>query len=262
MSLEFKLKSIKYSSKEFGEGLIRINEVNKEVEVLYRKTRLFRGNWETITKFTYDAQSTASISGTMVTMNDLCVEAAGIQDSQTISDLINKPRYEREAVLRATQKRVEEVLQQVEEPIRRFLTLRTKTLDFLSNLKTAPRQALLQSSSILSEDTEDPIDEILQIYSVELQRALEEIQAVLDGVGNGIDRALMDKIYALVYGMGIIQNGVFEGDEAYVERGLGLLSQVCSKDLEIDLKGRPLDEVTNIVLDQSFGYLRQTMLSS
>ena len=263
MSLEFKLKSIKYSNKEYREGLIRINEGNKEVEVLYRKTRLFRSSWETITRLTYDAQTVISVSGTMATIDDLYMEAESIQDSETICNLISKPRYEQEALLRATQKRVEKVLQQVEEPTRRFLTLRTKTLGFISDLKTTPRQALLQSSSMLPEVTEDPISEMLQIYSERLQRALEEIQAVLDSVDEGIDRALIDKIYAFVYGIGVIQDAIFKGDEAYLETGLGLLSQVCSKDLKaIDFRGVPLDEVTNRLLDQSFGYLRQAVLSS
>jgi len=263
MSIEFKLKSIKYSNKQYREGLIRINEGNREVEVLYRKTRLFRSSWETITKFTYDAQTVISVSGTMATIDDLYMDVESIHDSETISNLISKPRHEQEALLQATRKRFEEVLQQVEEPTRGFLTLRTKTLSFISDLKTTPRQALLQLSSMLPEVTEDPVSEILQIYSERLQRALEEIRAALDVVDEGIGRTLIGKIYALIYGIGVIQNAVFKGDEAYMETGVGLLSQVCSKDLkEIDLRGLPLDEVTNRLLDESFGSLRQAVLSS
>jgi hypothetical protein len=116
---------------------------------------------------------------------------------------------------------------------------------------------------MLPEVTEDPVSEILQIYSERLQRALEEAQAVLDGIDDGIGRALINKIYALIYGVGVIQNAVFKGDEAYMKTGVGLLSQVCSKDLkETDLKGLSLDEVTNKLLDESFGSLRQAVLSS
>jgi len=255
MSQSFTLKSIKYSTRQLGEGSLSIDENSKGAEVLERRRRWLRDSWELVKSFNFDAQTEVRLDGTRVFVDDLELETADENASKTIAYLISKPRHE-------VQRRAkQQALEQVAKSAKEFLTRRAETLIWAQNLRTAPRQVLLQASSALPQDTQDPVAELLQMRSTELKKSLEIVDTTVAGISDDIRGAWINTYYAVLYGIGVVQNAIFRNDGSSLEVGFKLLSQICSTDFS-NLKGLPLEEVTNRLSAQAFTQIAQIELST
>ena len=254
MSQTFLLRSIRDETKNYGEGAISIEETSNLVEVFEQRRRWFRESRELVKRFPFDAQTEIQFKGTKVFVANLELETTDEDESKKIAYIIWKPRYE---ALRRTRERT---LEQIDKAAREFLTSRAETLIWAQNLRTRPRQILLEASASLRPDTQDPIAELLQMRSMQLNGSFQMIEKTVAEISYEIKEPWINTYYASLYGIGMIQNALFTNDESLLGFGSRLISQICSKSFS-DLRG-PVEEVTKRLLTEVFESLTKTVLSS
>jgi len=248
MSQSFALKSIRYSTKQLGEGSVNIDENSSGVEVLEHRKMLFKDSWKLVKSFKFDAQTDVRLDGARLFVDDLELETEDENASKTIADILSKPRHE---VLRRAK---QQALEQVAKSAKGFLTHRAEILVWAQNLRTNPRRVLLQESSALPKDTQDPVVELIQMQSTRLEKSLEIVEAAVTGISDEVRGSWVNNCYKVLYGIGIVQNAIFRSDSSLLDMGFRLLSQICSVDFN-DLRNLPLEEVTSRLSDQAFAQI-------
>lgn len=130
-----------------------------------------------------------------------------------------------------------------------------------SNLRKSPRQTVIESAHLLSPDTCDPIDELLEMHLRRLRDGLSGLDAVSKHITEEVKGEWSEKLYALIYGIGTIQDAIFNNDQATQEKGLNFMSNLCAKKLE-GLEGLSAGEITNSLLEEALKHISQLMESN
>jgi len=247
MNMEFDLARIKYQERTYDRGSIRISEDIGEAEIFYKKKSLFSEKTISLVKFRYTPKTELRVQGRKITLNEAVMETEDEGTSKTIEDLIRKPYHD--AV-----KLVEQKLHEMEAPIRSYLVLRAKTLDLLANFKTKPREVTLQLSSMDPSEIVDPVEHIFKTCSDRLAQALGEMRAEMGRSSGMVGVETVQKLYALIYAIGVVQNAIFRGDESSEGDALNFLSRAFSDApfLPKDLVNLTLEDTTERLLDANF----------
>lgn len=254
MSQRFDLLSIKFRDEQFGEGTIEINENTSQAE-LQHKRKWYSDSWETVTKFAFTPKTSIEVHGTAVSVQDLYFTAKDEQDAAMIARLIAKPGFEERKRTRL------QILKQFEEQVRRFLALRLEGLSVAENLRKAPRQTVVESSHLLSEDAVDPFDELLEVYSRRLRDAQSGIDLVSKRVTDELRGQWTEDIYAIVYGISSIQDAIYSNDRPNLEKGLNFMSDLCGKRVD-GLEGLSAADLTSKLLEEGFTYISRLVQST
>jgi hypothetical protein len=189
---------------------------------------------------------------TKISVGDLLFSAVNEQDAATIAGLIRKPRVEERRRIR------QDVLTQFKESARHFLLLRAEALAVSSNLRKAPRQTVIESAHLLSRDTCDPIDLLLELYLRRVRDALGSLDVVSERIAEEVRGQWSEELCAVMYGVCALQDSVFNNDQATQKKGLNFMSNLCAKKLE-GVEGLSASEITNSLLEEAFKHISQLM---
>ncbi len=214
--LTFDLQSVKYKGKVYKRCTLKLEEERKEAKILVTKNHiipsdrqvLFLNKQVPLLSITYDASTTVELRGrSLLLNNDILIEMPEPREASKISELLSRPRKEAEGKSR-------EALFKAEKAIRSFLETREVALGFLSSLRINPRRTMLDLSSVLEEkQIGDPVDEMTKLCSERLTEHSDELSTVLSEVEVVAGKDQANRLYAVTYFIGKLQDAYFEGKD-------------------------------------------------
>jgi hypothetical protein len=212
----FELQLVKYQNKVHKRCILSVNEERKEAKILETKNHIFFTNRQVyflnkqvpLLTITSDASTTVDLQGKLVTVNtDILLEARDQEEASKIAELFFRPRKEAEFKSR-------QMLLGVEGSIRGFLKIREEALCFLANLRRNPRKIMLELSSTLGEGlTGDPVEAMTRLYSERLAKSWEDLISSLSGIEMQVGKDRTNRLYAVTYFIGKLQDAFFEGKD-------------------------------------------------
>lgn len=195
MKKEYALDSFVFQGREYGPGMIRLDEERSEVELLRRK-KSFRGEQlVSVTRFTYDMNTDVHRDGT-----SLRVAGASLapQRPDTASELLR-------SFLSPLGEACERPVGQLKEGLRGLLLQRADAIGIAGDLRSDPRSALVQNSPLIPADAADPAKALLETLTGQLRDQLQEIQEALQTAPERVRARLTEMIYALTCALCAIQ---------------------------------------------------------
>jgi hypothetical protein len=210
----FDLQSVKYQGRVHKKCTLYVNDERKEARILATKNRIFFLSRQLyflnrpvpLLSIKYDASTTVDVQGRTLTVNkDILMEASKQGESTKIADLMLQPRKEAEVKSR-------QLMLHAEEGIRGFLDVRQEAFSFLTNLRRNPRKTTLELFPLLgAKQVDDPIDEMMKLYSQRLSKSMVDLDLALSGVESQVGKDQARKLYAILYFVGKLQDAIYEG---------------------------------------------------
>jgi hypothetical protein len=110
-----------------------------------------------------------------------------------------------------------------------FLRDREGTIAFISKLKEDPKAALLSQSQMWIDKNRNPLDEILGAHAKRMSDAFEKFKVSVKDAETQIGEEATERLFAIVYCLGLIQDGLLTGGDLKAE--LGFLNELGAKGL-------------------------------
>jgi hypothetical protein len=219
----YKLISASFREKTYADGVLLIDEGKSELE-LRQWTGRKKKDQATIARFRIEPTAEVLVDGPLIRISELSVTLESPSRASEIATLLRRPARERE-----TGRAVSEA----ESAVRQFLDEREVAMALLSKVKVNPREALIGVESMWpAEDTREPLEVVLSTLSGRLAVSLEKMTSSLDSAENKLGRGMVDRLYALAYVIGAVQDALFDGDPdmtrelaALQELGIAVTSQ-------------------------------------
>lgn len=203
----YRLVSATYQNKEYPEGILRVNEAGNEIEL--RQSTGKKSRAETvIARFRLEPNADVLADGALLKVSELSVtlETPGVAGE--VADLLRRPARELEAARLVTE---------AEASVSAFLEAREDALNLLLRIKVDPRGALFGLDSTSTATDMEPLDAFYSTFSARLTESLERMKASLAGGEKGMGSGATDRLYAIAYNIGGVQNALFEGDSDLVQ---------------------------------------------
>jgi hypothetical protein len=156
-------------------------------------------------------------------------------EAAELAKRLRRPSRERE---------VARLLAEAEKTLLECAETREEAMAFLSRMKTNPREALIGAESLWApDDTKEPLEAVYSNYSARLAVSLAKMTSSFGDSEKKLGPGVVDRLYALAYTMGAVQDALFEGDSDMVEelsalREMGVVT--TAQDLR---KGTPLEQL-------------------
>jgi|GEM_PF-6145152 len=197
----YKFLSATYQNKEHQEGVLRVNAAGNEIE-LSQWTGKKKRVETVIAKFRLEPNADVQVDGALLRVSELSVTLESPGAAGEVADLLRRPARELEAVKLVTD---------AEASVSGFLEAREEALNLLSRIKVDPRGALFAVDSTSAADVADPLDAVYSTLSSRLAESLEKTKSFLAGGEKSLGSAT-DRLCAIAYTVGAVQNALFEGD--------------------------------------------------
>ncbi len=204
-----------YRSQDYSPAIVNVDDQKMTVELVYKKGRLWGSKDVTLDKVTFSAKSQVAIIGLNVTLDDILMTPQGDIDAKSLFQILDKPR----------RLLVEEVGRVVRGPAAAFLIGRAKALEDLARLRTDYRSAVLGYSDLLSEETTDPVKEIIAAKSSELQKLEDELLHAATGAVSTMGSLSAERLSAFVYAVRVCQDARFDGSGDF-DQALALIASM------------------------------------
>ena len=212
-SRSYRLVSATYRDKTYRDGILRVDEVGSEIE-LRQWTGKRKMEEAVIARFRLEPNAEVLVDGPLLRVSELSVTLESPSIAVEVSELLSRPARESEAV---------RLLSEAESTVSGFLGTREEALNLLSRLKVDPRGALLGAESMWTAEGTEPLDAVYSNYSIRLGESLQKMTSFLEGSEKSVGPAVTDRLYALAYTLGEVQNALFEGDSDLVQELAALL---------------------------------------
>jgi len=194
--------------KTYSETVMLIDEARLEVELKQWVGRRKKVQ-STITRFAVDPMAGVLVDGALLRFSELAVTLESPSKAAEVAELLRRPAREREAA---------RLLSEAEKALLECMGTREEAMAFLSKMKAIPREALIGAESLWATgDTKEPLDAVYSSYSARLAVSLEKMTSSFWEYEKELGPAVLDRLYALAYTMGAVQDAVFEGDSDMVE---------------------------------------------
>jgi hypothetical protein len=190
---------------------------------------------ETLTRFQTDPTAEVLVDGPMVRFSDFSVTLESPSKAAELADLLRRPAREREAV---------RLLSEAEKALLECVETRGEAMTFLSKMKVDPREALIGAQSLwAADDTKEPLEAVYSSHSARLAVSLEKMISSFGESEKKLGPGVVDRLYALAYTMGAVQDALFERDSDMVEE-LAALREMGVVTTAQDLRTRaPLEQL-------------------
>jgi hypothetical protein len=198
----YRLVSASYRDKAYPDGILRVNEAGSEIE-LRQLTGKRKREEEVIARFRLEPDTAVLVDGPLLRVSELSIALESPTVAGEVADLLRRPAREREAL---------KGLSEVESSLGGFLETREEALNLLSRMKVDPRGALLSVESMWTSDDTEPLDAVYTGYSTRLSGSLEKIKSSLASEEKNLGPSLTERLFALAYAIGAVQNALFEGE--------------------------------------------------
>ncbi len=199
----YKLMSAAYRDKNYSEGLLLFDSAKRELE-LRQVRRIRRKNVETvIARFRVEPAAQVGVNGAVLKVSELSVTLESPSAAGEIAELLKRPEEE--------SKRAKD-LSEAESSVDRFLEERETMLSFFSHVRSDPRGALFGARTMWpADDSRKPMDAIYSAHSERLAESLKEMKAALAAAEPSLGLGIVDRLYALAYTVGAVQDALFAG---------------------------------------------------
>src|SRR5713226_5453283 len=204
----YKAISASLRDKTYPDVLLLIDEARFEVELKQWIGRRKKGQ-ATITRFPVDPTAEVLVDGPLLRFSGLSVKLESPSKAAEIAEVLRRPGREREAT---------RLLSEAEKALLECVKTREEAMTFLSKMKVDPREALIAAESLWPVgDTKEPLEAVYSSYSGRLAVSLEKMTSWLADYEKKLGPGVVDRLYALAYTMGAVQDALFEGDSDMVE---------------------------------------------
>jgi hypothetical protein len=241
-ALTYKVVSATYQGKTYADSVLQIDDSSMEVE-LKSWTGRRKKVQTTVVSLRLEPTVGVLVDGAALRVLDLTVTLESPERAGEVAEVLRRPGKKLEAVRR---------LSEVEALVREFLDSRDEALTFLSKMKTDPRATLLESKSMWTSDVgKEPLEEIRSKYSERVSESLGKMMSSLSAAEVKLGPKLVERIYALSYTIGAVQDALFEGKPS-LEEELVALQEVgvaaTAEDLRLENPTKTLLERAHPVL--------------
>jgi len=222
VEVTFNIQSVKYQGKSYKGCRLYVNDNPNELRITATKNRIFFLNRQIffvnksvpLLSRAYDATSKIDVQEKVFTFNgDIVLGVQSPGDCLKITALIGRPKKEAD-------ERVRQVLLHAEDPVRSFLATREEALGFLFDLRANPRKVMLNlSSEFAYKQVEDPVEVKTKLYLEKLSKTMDALNRSLSDVETQAGKDQANKLYAITYFVGKLQEALFQGrDPARMEQ--------------------------------------------
>jgi hypothetical protein len=218
----YPLVSFEYQGRKYGKCNLTIDEASHQLEV--SKSGFLGLRKSVLAKMSYGAKVQAVSGGSMIRLEGMAMTVESDERASEISQLIWK---------RETQVRQQQAggLAKAESAALEFLRDREGTIAFISKLKEDPKGALISQSEAWTDKNRDPLDEILEGRSKQLKDAFEKFKASVKETEAQTGEEAIERVFAIVYSLGLIQDGLLTGGDLKAE--LGFLDELGARGLTV-----------------------------
>ena len=204
----YKAISASLRDKTYSDVVLLIDEARFEAELKQWIGRR-RKRQATITRLAVDPTADVIVDGPLLRFSELAVTLESPSKATEIAEILRRPAREREAA---------RLLSEAEKALLDCVGTREEAMTFLSKMKVSPREALIGAESMWAAgDTKEPLEAVYSSYSARLAVSLERMTSSFVEYEKKLGPAVVDRLYALAYTMGAVQDALFEGDSDMVE---------------------------------------------
>jgi len=239
----FNLRSVKHKGEVYKSCVLYVNGDIKEARIQSTQNRVFFLNRQLLflnkqvplLTMTFDESTNVEVRESWLRVNSsTLLEAQEKGDATKIAELISGPR--REAEWKAKQ----EMLAHAEDSMHNFLEVREEALGFLYKFRASPRETMLGLSSKFGQQqlVDDPAESMIRSYSEKLAKSSDNVNSLLTGVETQVGKDQANRLYAVIYFIGKLQDAFFE--EGDTKKRIELLK---SFGLELGFKETLFEEV-------------------
>jgi hypothetical protein len=200
---EYRFVSATYGDRTYSNGVLLVDEAQSEIELKQRVGRI-RKKLATIVKFRVEPTARVMLEGSRLIVSELSISLDSAAKAAVLADILGRPAKELE---------IAQGLSEAESALQEFVVSREQAITFLSLMKVNPREAMLGAESLwAADDSNDPFDAVCSSYSARLADSLERLTSSLASAETKVGPVVTERIYALAYALGTVQNALLEGD--------------------------------------------------
>ena len=204
----YKVVSASLRGKTYSDLVMLVDEAQFEVELKQWTGRRKKGQ-ATLTRFPVDPTAEFLLDGPLLRFSELSVTLESPSVAAEIAEILRRPSREREAA---------RLLSEAERALLECVGTREEAMAFLAKMKVDPREALIDAESLWAVgDTKEPLEAVYSSYSGRLAVSLEKTTSSFAASETKLGPAVVDRLYALAYALGAVQDALFEGDSDMVE---------------------------------------------
>lgn len=206
--LTYKLISASFRDKTYADSVLLIDQANGEME-LRQWTGRKKKEQTTIARFRIEPTAEVLVDGSLLRIAELSVTLESPSRAGEMADLLRMPARQRDSA---------KALSDAESAVSEFMSAREEALVFLAKVRFNPREALASAAQMWpADDAREPLEAVHSSYSASLGVSLEKMNSALDGAETKLGRGLVERLYALAYTTGAVQNALFESDSDLAE---------------------------------------------
>lgn len=201
-SHDYSVLTAVYLDKTYADGILRLADSGKEME-LREWTSRKKVEQSVVARFRLEPNAQVMLDGPLLRVAELSITLESPSIAAQVALTLERPAREREAM---------RLLSEVESSVGGFLETREEATSFLSRLKADPRSAMLSVASLWTTPDTEPLDAVYSNYSARLAETLEKVTSSLSGAETGLGTPVTERLYALTYTIGAVQDALLEGD--------------------------------------------------
>lgn len=195
----YHLKAVEYGGKTFTNCSLVLDDAAHKAEVK-RPVGLLRRELVLLADLSWGSGAPLQVNGAAVRSGQVTFTA---DDGATALEIYKALQGQVPAPVRVADK-----LGAIREPMYNFLRKRAEGIEFLVELRTNPRQALVDVSPSYSGVYENPALEYLMKFSSTLAEVHAKMTYAAAEVQESVGTAAVDRIFAFVCAVGVFQDGL------------------------------------------------------
>jgi hypothetical protein len=202
-SREYRFVSATYRDRTHSNGILLVDEARSEMELRQWAGRR-KKEQAAIVRFRIEPTAKVLVDGPLLIVSELSITLESPAKATELAGILQRPAKEQEAV---------QGLSEAESALAELLVSREQAVTFLSQMKVDPREAMLGAESLWAAgDNSEPLDAVYSSYSARLAGSLEKMTSCLASAQKKVGPVVTERIYALAYALGTVQNALLEGD--------------------------------------------------
>jgi hypothetical protein len=206
-SRSYKLVSATYADKAYSAGSMSLDETRSEIE-LWQSAGKRKRDEQVMARFRVEPNAEVKVDGPLLKVSELSITLESPEEAAKVADLLGRPVKEREEVT---------LLKQAESSVVDFLEAREEAMDLLTRMKADPRAAMVSAESLWTNTDSEPLEAVYFAYSARLAESLEKMTTFLAEAEKKLGSGVIERLYALGYTMGAVQNSLFDGDSTLAQ---------------------------------------------
>lgn len=206
-SHDYKVLTAVYLDKTYADGVLRLADSGTEME-LRQWTSKKKVAQSVVARFRLEPNAEVSLDGPLLKVAELSITFESPSVAAQAALTLERPAREREAL---------RLLSEAESSVGSFLETREQAMKLLSWLKTDPRSALFSVESLWTTPDTEPLDAVYASYSARVAESLGRMNSSLSGSERGLGTPATERLYALTYTIGAVQDALLEGESDMTE---------------------------------------------